>query len=132
MKPAFGRVKGGVANVAKIDVAKKRIGLAYALQGRNRTDPEGNGQTDPPPGRQAESETGGDHDGHQNQFPVPTQKQVRPVRRLMNGRFSGLVNGVHGLNHRTRNAERARQHGCCKNEDRDDETDHAGPPPELG
>jgi len=39
MEPAFGRVEIGISDVPKVDVPKKRVGLAHALQGSDRADP---------------------------------------------------------------------------------------------
>ena len=84
MKTALRRIELGVADVAEVDVTKQRVGLAHALQGRHRADPQHHRQTDPPPRRQAERQAAGDHDHHEHQFAIATEQEIRPIGGLMN------------------------------------------------
>jgi len=83
MQPAFGWIEGQIADVPKINVAKQRVGLTHALQGRNRGKPKNDSQDDPPARGQAERQTSRNHDRHEHQFPIAAQQQVGTVGGLV-------------------------------------------------
>ena len=84
MQPALRRIESAVADVAQVDVAEQRVGLAHPLQGRHRCRPRTRRSAQCPTSRQAETEAEAHQDRDQDQFAIAAQHRF--------GRFDGLVN----------------------------------------
>jgi hypothetical protein len=95
METALRRIECGIANVADVDVAKQWVGLTHSLQGPDRDQPQHYCQRQPPPARETECETAGDHNRNENQLSVTSKKLIGTIGGLMNDDLARLLGVVH-------------------------------------